>query len=99
MASTYLDGSMIPRAVKREWEQRSEARCPASHAASVTLRGKRHSAQVATLSESGAMLILSLIPHIGETISVELAGRGAMSGFVCWVRGGKIGISFAAPVE
>ena len=45
------------------------------------------------------MVIFSLIPHIGETISIQLIGRRPTEGYVCWVRDGKIGISFAAPVE
>lgn len=45
------------------------------------------------------MLIFSLIPHIGETISVTLSGRGRIDGHVCWVRDGKIGVTFASPLE
>jgi len=51
------------------------------------------------LSASGAMLIFSLIPYIGETIRLELAGRGQVSANVCWVRDGKIGVSFSGSVE
>jgi hypothetical protein len=55
--------------------------------------------EVLNLSASGAMLIFSLIPYIGETIRLELVGRGQVSGTVCWVRDGKIGVSFSGPVE
>jgi hypothetical protein len=100
MPSKYLDGSMVPRSVKRNWDQRCEPRLEAgSQTAIVELRGCEFSVPVANLSRSGAMVILSLIPHIGETISIRLAGRASLPGRVCWVRGGKIGISFAAPVE
>ena len=100
MASKYLDGSMVPRAVTRVWDQRSEPRLEAeSQTAILELRGRKHIVPVVNLSQSGAMVILSLIPHIGETISIRLAGGPPLPGRVCWVRGGKIGISFAAPVE
>jgi hypothetical protein len=45
------------------------------------------------------MVIFSLIPIIGETISMKLIGRGKATGQVCWVRDGRIGISFAGPQE
>lgn len=45
------------------------------------------------------MIIFSLIPHIVETIRLELGERGQVSGSVCWVKGGKIGISFSRPFE
>jgi hypothetical protein len=100
MASKYLDGSMVPRAVRGGWDQRSEPRLDAeSQTAVVELRGRQHIVPVVNVSRSGAMVILSLIPHIGETISVRLGGLGSVSGRVCWVRGGKIGISFAEPAE
>ena len=100
MASKYLDGSMVPRAVKREWDQRSEPRLEAeSQTAILQIRGRKLAVPVANVSRSGAMVILSLIPHIGETISIRLAGGPPLPGRVCWVRGGRIGISFAAPVE
>ena len=98
MTSKYLDGSMVPRAVKRGWDQRCEPRLEAgSRTAIMELRGRKLVVPVVNVSSSGAMVILSLIPHIGETISITLAGRGNVAGNVCWVRGGKIGISFAAP--
>ena len=100
MASKYLDGSMVPRAVTRNWDQRDEPRSEVhSQTAIIELRGRKHEVEVVNVSRSGAMLIFSLIPHIGETISIRLAGRPAMSGSVCWVRGGKIGITFAPPAE
>ena len=100
MASKYLDGAMVPRSVTRCWDQRSEPRSEAGQETAILeLRGRSHTVAVANISDSGAMVIFSLIPHIGETISIRLAGRGDVAGNVCWVRDGKIGISFAAPVE
>lgn len=100
MASKYLDGSMIPRAVTRRCDQRGEPRDDAaSQSATIVLRGRKFVVPVVNLSRSGAMLTLSLIPHIGETISVHLVGRSPAVGTVCWVRNGKVGITFAAPME
>jgi len=100
MASRYLDGSMVSRSVIRNWDQRDEPRSEAGcQTAILEFRGRRHEVRLANVSRSGAMLIFSLIPHIGETISIRLAGRRTLSGSVCWVRDGKIGIAFAGPVE
>jgi hypothetical protein len=100
MASKYLDGAMVARSVSRACDHRNEPRSEAGSAtATIVLRGRRHTVPLVNVSRSGAMVILSLIPHIGETISVQLVGRAPVVGTVCWVRDGKIGITFAAPVE
>ena len=100
MASKYLDGSMVPRSVARRWDQRGEERADAtSKTASIELRGRHYVVPLVNLSSSGAMLILSLIPYIGETISLDLHGESPVIGTVCWVRDGKVGISFQHPVE
>jgi hypothetical protein len=100
MASKYLDGSMVPRRVKRVWDQRLEPRSDAGSSTAVLgFRRREFEVRVVNLSSSGAMLIFSLIPCIGETISIRLNGRNPVPATVCWVRDGKIGINFAVPVE
>jgi hypothetical protein len=100
MASKYLDGSMVPRSVTRQADHRMEPRIEAeSQTAVLEFRGRRHVVRLANVSRSGAMVIFSLIPCIGETISVQLIGREPVAARVCWVRDGRIGITFAAPVE
>lgn len=101
MASKFtLDGSIVPRAVTRSADHRAEPRLDAqSQTAVLELRGRKHVVRLVNLSDSGAMIIFSLIPIIGEPISLQLIGRGQVSGSVCWVRDGKIGVSFAAPKE
>ena len=95
-----LDGSLVPRTVARHVDQRSEPRAEVqSQTAVLEFRGRSHVVRLVNLSPSGAMLIFSLIPNIGETISVQLIGRGRVDGTVCWVKGGKIGVTFAAPLE
>jgi hypothetical protein len=84
MASKYLDGSMVPRAVRRGWDQRAEERLEAkSQTAILEFRGRELVVPLVNVSPSGAMVILSLIPHIGETISIRLAGHRSLPGRVC----------------
>ena len=100
MASKYLDGSMVPRRVTRHWDQRFEPRSDAgSSTADVELRGRRYRVALVNVSESGAMIMLSLIPCIGETISIAFTGKDPVPASVCWVRDGKVGISFTCRAE
>jgi hypothetical protein len=100
MASRYLDGSMVPRSVTRYVDHRSEPRLETeAQTAVLELRGRRHIVELVNVSASGAMLIFSLIPYIGETIRLELGGRGQLSGTVSWVRDGKVGVSFSRTAE
>ncbi|QNM82047.1 PilZ domain-containing protein [Sphingomonas sabuli] len=99
MGIKYLDGAMVPRAVARHVDHRCEPRVDTpAQAAVVWLRGRRHPVQLLNLSASGAMFTFRLIPHIGETIRIELSGHGDVSARVCWVRDGHVGVSFAAPL-
>lgn len=101
MASRFsLDGGMIPRAVKRIFDQRDEERVePESLTASMVLRGRNQLVRVVNLSRSGAMVIFSGMPHIGEQVSLQLLDRPPIRGQVRWVRDGRIGIHFATPLE
>ena len=95
-----LHGSMIPRGVKRMFDERAEPREPAeSQTAVMEIRGRKHMVRLANLSPSGAMVIFSLMPHIGETVVLHLLNRGRVSGQVCWVRDGRVGVNFAATEE
>ena len=98
MASSYsLDGSIIPRSVKRHAQERDEDRVDArSQAAVLEFRGRRFDVGLVNISRSGAMLIFSLIPHIHEPIKLQLIGRGVVDAHVRWVRDGRIGVSFVA---
>ena len=100
MASKYLDGSMVPRRVTRHWDQRFEPRNDASsEVAAVEFRGRKYRVRLVNVSESGAMFIFSLIPCIGATISIAFFGKDPVPASVCWVRDGKVGVSFAYPSE
>lgn len=91
---------MIPRAVRRMFDERLEPREPAtSEAALLEVRGRKYEVQLVNLSPSGAMVIFDLMPHIGEQVTLHLPDRGRVSGQVCWVRDGRIGLNFAASIE
>lgn len=95
-----LHGSMIPRSVRRIFDERTEPREPAeSQTAVMEIRGRKHMVRLANLSSSGAMVIFSLMPHIGEEVVLHLLGRGRVCGNVCWVRDGRVGVNFAASEE
>ena len=95
-----LHGSMIPRSVKRMFDQRSEPREPAdSSSAVLELRGRKHVVRLVNTSPSGAMVIFPLMPHIGEPVTLHLLGRGPVAGHVKWVRDGRVGVNVAAPSE
>ncbi|NUT00675.1 MAG: PilZ domain-containing protein [Sphingomonas sp.] len=91
---------MIPRTVRRMFDERSEPRDEVgSVPATLELRGRRHKVGVANLSPSGAMVISESMPHIGEQVALHLSDRGRLRGQVCWVRDGRIGVNFADEVE
>ena len=95
-----LHGSMIPRSVKRVFDQRSEQRIEAeSNAAVLSLRGRNHVVTLVNLSRSGAMLRFNGDAHIGETVSLQLLDRGTIAGQVRWLRDGRMGVYFAVPLE
>lgn len=95
-----LHGSMIPRSVRRTFDHRSEPREPASEGTAVLeLRGRNHVVPIVNTSPCGAMVILPLMPHIGEQVVLHLTGRGQVPGYVRWVRDGRVGVNFAAPLE
>ena len=95
MAAKFsLDGSMIPRTVKRMLDERSEERVPAApETAVLEFRGRKHVVRLVNTSPSGAMVIFPLVPHIGEQVWLQLLDRGQVSAKVRWVRDGRIGIN------
>lgn len=91
---------MVPRTVTRRADHRSEPRVEAQpQTATVLLRGRKHVVPLVNISSSGAMLRFPLIPHIGETIRLQLGRHGDVSARVCWVRDGRIGVIFAEPLQ
>jgi hypothetical protein len=95
-----LTGAMIPRAVKRMFDQRGEPRQDASGLSAVMSAGERSQVvRLVNLSSSGTMVISSQIPRIGERVSLQLLDREAVEGHVRWVRDGLIGIHFVTSLD
>ena len=95
-----LHGAMIPRTVKRLFDQRAEQRTePGDMAATLQFRGREHPVRLVNRSASGAMIAFSGVPHIGETVAVQSAANGPVEGRVQWVRDGQIGIHFTTGSE
>lgn len=91
---------MIPRTVKRVFDQRSEVRTSAeSQTAVLAHRGRNHVVRLLNISPSGAMVAFPLVPYIGEEITLQMLDKGQISGHVLWVRDGRIGIGFATTLE
>jgi hypothetical protein len=94
-----LDGSIIPRRVKRLFDQRSEPRFDCEAGSGVlTFRGKDHIVRVVNQSDSGAMILFGLVPNIGETLVVRTPEQSPQRAQVRWVRDGKIGLTFVGRV-
>ena len=99
-SSFFLDGSMIPRSEARSIDERAELRHPsASNTAMMEFRGRKHVVRLLNVSPSGAMVIFPHTPNIGERLLIQLLDRGPVWAQVRWVRDGRIGLSFAAPLE
>ncbi|MBB3764993.1 PilZ domain-containing protein [Sphingomicrobium lutaoense] len=91
-----LDGSMIPRTVKRMFDERLESRHDAgSQTAVMGLRGESHVVRLINISDNGAMVIYPGMPHIGEQVTLQLLDMGEVTAVVRWVRDGRIGVNFA----
>ena len=101
MSSRFqLHGSMIPRTVKRMFDERSEQRMETeSQTAILSLRGRNNIVGLVNLSSSGAMLRFTGEAHIGESVSLQLLDRGTIDGQVRWLRDGRMGVYFARPLE
>jgi hypothetical protein len=96
----HLHGDMIPRAVKRVFDERAEERIESGSSTGVLTRRKRnHVVTLVNLSRSGAMIRFAGDAHIGESVSLQLLDRGAIEGQVRWLRDGRMGVSFLQPLE
>lgn len=91
---------MIPRAEQRAIDERQEVRhASLSSTGVLEFRGRKHVVRLINLSPSGAMIIFPHIPNIGERLALQILDRGVVSSQVRWVRDGRIGLSFAAPLN
>ena len=101
MATRFsLDGSIIPRRVKRLFDQRSEPRIECEEDGGVlSFRGTEHNVKLLNCSPSGAMILFDHIPNIGETLTFRTSDGAAQRAQVRWVRDGKIGLTFLGPIR
>ena len=91
-----LSGAMIPRRVKRMFDQREDVRVPPDpNQAMLGWRGKSQAVKVVNVSDGGAMLLLDEVPHIGERVTLQRVDRGLIAGQVRWVRDGRVGVNFS----
>lgn len=96
----HLHGNMIPRSVKRVFDERAEERIDAgSNTGILSLRNRNHVVTLVNLSRSGAMVRFAGQAHIGESVSLQLLDRGEIAGHVRWLRDGRMGVSFIQPLE
>jgi hypothetical protein len=96
----FLDGGMIPRTAQRSIDERAEERYPSvSSTAVLEFRGRKHVVRLVNVSKSGAMVVFPHVPNIGERLPLQLLDQGLVSSQVRWVKDGRVGLSFAAPLE
>ena len=101
MATKFsLTGDMIPRSVRRVFDQRSEERiAPTSEHAILEYRGTRMAVDLLNLSPSGAMIGFSETPNIGERVRLEILDRKPVCGYVRWIRDDRMGLNFDTPLK
>jgi hypothetical protein len=91
---------MIPRQEKRSIDERNEMRHAALSSTGVLqFRDRKHVVQLVNVSNSGAMVIFPHVPNIGERLPLQLLDHGFVWAQVRWVKDGRIGLSFASPLE
>lgn len=97
-----LDGGMIPRTVKRMFDERDEPRFDVEgdlQTAVLTHLDHNHVVRVGNVSASGAMVIYADVPNIGDPVTLQLLDHGAVAGHVRWARDGRVGINFVDSLE
>lgn len=93
-----LQGTMVPRRVKRLFDQRGEARAAITILGELECRGAALAVPTTNLSASGAMIECALLLHIGERVLLTLPGEAPRRAAVRWVRDGRIGLHFDVSV-
>jgi len=80
------------------FDERVEPRERNGSPAELDWRGSVVPVILADLSESGAMLLWSGSPDVGESVTLHTAGNHGRPGSISWVRDGRVGIYFATPL-
>jgi PilZ domain-containing protein len=91
---------MIPRSERRMIDERTEVRHPSlSNTGVLEFRGRKHMVRLINVSSSGAMIAFPHSPNIGERLLIQVLDHGAVWAQVRWVKDGRVGLSFAAPLD
>lgn len=94
-----LAGTMIPRAVQRLCDQRGEERFTGIvDSAVLSSRRREHLVRIINISSEGAMLSPASGERIGESVTLRLPGGVSVRATVRWIRDGRMGINFTAPL-
>ena len=95
-----LSGAMIPRKVRRLFDQRCEPRFEPEHDRAVLVwRGRTEQVRLCNVSTGGAMIAFGEIPRIGEPVTLQMLDQEQVAGQVRWVRDGHVGINFTRPLD
>ena len=90
-----LAGDLIPRMQRRLIDQRSEDRHGGIvERAAIMFRSQEYIVPVINISSRGTMIECDIMPRIGETVLIQFENCTPIQGFVRWVRGGRLGLSF-----
>lgn len=89
-------GDGLRRLLDQRDEERSES---GSQTAVLSHQGSRHVVGMVNLSSAGAMLRFRGDLAEGDEVLLQLLDHGAVKGQVRWIRDGRVGVSFAAPVD
>ena len=98
IAAKELDGAVDADSLARAAEVALAELEPAAdiHA---TRAYREQLVRVINLSREGAMVTPALRLRIGEPVSLRLAGDVRVDGAIRWIRDGRMGLNFAAPLE
>ena len=91
-----LNANMIPRRVRRLFDQRAEPRrVPDDMVAVLGWRGRTAMVTIGNVSRAGAMVLIAEPLRIGERVTLQMLDRPVIEGEVRWLRDGCAGINFA----
>ena len=85
---------------RRLLDQRDEERSDSGSQTAVLMhQGKRHVVGLVNLSASGAMIRFRGELVEGDEVQLQLLDHKAVTGQVRWIGDGRVGVSFASPID
>ena len=64
--------------------------------AALVVRGRTILVPVINSSKGGLTIETALLPEVGETVRVAMSGQAPVSGVVCWVSDGRVGLDIGS---